>query len=112
MKKTLSLAVLVVLLSAFAQPVKHYVVTLVVEKTVYAPCPQTGKKDGFGRVIPNSCTRVHFCKQYDTLRFDFQDSIQGRAFYLEAFNQIGISPSDSTAGIISYVGFKTQKDTL
>lgn len=112
MKKTLLFAAIVVLLSAFAEPVKKYIITVCVEKTVYAPCPYAGQKDGFGRILPNDCTRVHFMKQYDTLRFEFEDSLQGRNFYLQAFNQIGVVPADTTLGVINYADFKVRIDTL
>jgi hypothetical protein len=114
MKKTLLLTVLVVLLSAFAQPVKKYIVTVCIEKIVYAPCPQAGQKDTFGRVLPSNCTRVHFLQQHDTLRFEFEDSLQARSFYQQAFGQIGVVPADTTAGVINNTRFdiRVSNDTL
>lgn len=112
MKKTLLLAALVVLLSAFGEPVKKYVVTLAVEKTVYVPCPEVGKKDAFGRVLGNVCTKVHFGKACDTTRFYFDDSLQGRALYLQGLSQVGIVPADSTMGVIVHASFKVETDTV
>lgn len=114
MKKTFLLAVLVVLLSAFAEPVKKYIVTVCIEKTAYAPCPEAGQKDAFGRVLPSNCTRVHFMQQHDTLRFEFEDSLQARSFYQQAFAQTGVMPPDTTVGVITHTRFDVQafNDTL
>lgn len=82
---------------------KKYVVKWVVSKTLVVGCPNDGKKDNFGREIPNECTRIHFKLQHDTLSRAYCTIDSARWMYNRVNPLKYVVQADTTLGVITYV---------
>lgn len=71
-----------------------YYVIWVIATVAYVSCPEEGKKDEFGRFIPNTCTIPHHTEvRHDTITKMYTVRDTAFAYYNRVLQEVGPEPT-------------------